>query len=295
MAETVTSQDSAADTGKFRGIKKSFASLCRNFGKFFSDLPDKISNAMDSYNQTIREGTYGRKSDFVKRLVGLGDRKNKKSVHAVVGQKAMNAISSVLSTVGGKLLLGIAAAAVFSTTVAVGVGAAILGVGAVVLYKNHARAKERSRDVIEEVNLAGQKVKGTRSDLCRLRDMYIHLQNVENYVPEASTETPEELRAGLLKSVADEIKRVQVLDAGNIGASAERYSLPELENHFMPAGALQEGTSKIQNLSLEESWRSRKTSAVPAVVVAPLPADNKRAANPVSVLTVVPKSVSASK
>lgn len=249
-----------------QGYKISMAKFLARIGKQIDKIADKVVDLMGDYDQAIREGGYGRQSSFIKSLLGQDDiRISRRSIHSVVGQKA---VSGVLSSVGGKLLLGAIAAAVVSTTVALSVGAVILGAGAALLYKNFKRAKEKSKEVMEEINLAGQKVSGTRSDLCRLRDMYIHLQYVENYMPEGSTETPEQKRAALFKAVADERKRVKVLDAGNSGASAETYALPEAEHNFTPARPA-EDISKLASLSLVQGWRARLTNTVPVEVVSP--------------------------
>lgn len=284
------------DFARRHANKKGLTLLWNRAVRAVDKLSDKVGDAMDGYDQTMREGDYARQPNLLKRILGLATKKkDRKSFHSKMGQKA----AGVGIGLGMKVIIGGIAAALASTTVALSAGVIVIGGGSCLLYKDYRRAKTARNEVIEEWNMSGQRVSGTRGDLCRLRDAHMHLLYPETYCPEGSKVSREKIREKLLATVSGERERVQVLEAGQDGASALVYSLPGniFDFDYRDPAEFPEGQPKLAGHSLAEGWRSRRTEGVVAAtpapaVIMPQPA-KQRFATAVPHLSIAPKPFSA--
>lgn len=109
-------------------------------------------------------------------------------------------------------------------------GFGIAGIGVYTL--EYFRAKKSREDVISEINPAGQRVQGTRADLCRLRHAQLRIMNITDTMSADSTTTADAIDS-ILDSVKEERKRVQVLDEGPHRAGASAYAFTEPDFRIM--------------------------------------------------------------
>jgi len=105
---------------------------------------------------------------------------------------------------------------------AVGFGA----VGIAVYTGEYFRAKKSRTDELIEINFAGQRVKGQRSDLYRLHRAQLKIMNISDSLS-SGTNTTADAIASILDTVKEERKRVKVLEGGRYGASTDAYGFTE--------------------------------------------------------------------
>jgi hypothetical protein len=105
---------------------------------------------------------------------------------------------------------------------AVGFGA----VGIAVYTAEYFRAKKSRTEELVEINFAGQRVKGQRSDLYRLHRAQLKIMNISDSLS-SGTNTTADAIASILDTVKEERKRVKVLEGGRYGASTDAYGFTE--------------------------------------------------------------------
>ncbi|MEZ0260737.1 MAG: hypothetical protein ACAH80_06990 [Alphaproteobacteria bacterium] len=105
---------------------------------------------------------------------------------------------------------------------AVGFGA----VGIAIYTAEYFRAKKSRSDELIEINFAGQRVKGQRSDLYRLHRAQLKIMNISDSLS-SGTNTTADAIASILDTVKEERKRVKVLEGGRYGASTDAYGFTE--------------------------------------------------------------------
>lgn len=105
---------------------------------------------------------------------------------------------------------------------AVGFGA----VGIAIYTAEYWRAKKSRSDELIEINFAGQRVKGQRSDLYRLHRAQLKIMNISDSLS-SGTNTTADAIASILDTVKEERKRVKVLEGGRYGASTDAYGFTE--------------------------------------------------------------------
>lgn len=160
---------------------------------------------------------------------------------------------------------------------AIGFGA----VGIAVYTGEYFRAKKSREDELMEINFAGQRVKGQRSDLYRLHRAQLKIMNISDSL-NSGTNTTSEAIAAILDTVKEERKRVKVIDGGRYGANTDSYSFTEPdfrllldEEDFKPAVKQPQqpqqqpepgvtplpAVSNDNKPSLREAWNSKRMTA----------------------------------
>lgn len=152
---------------------------------------------------------------------------------------------------------------------AVGFGA----VGIAIYTAEYFRAKKSRSDELVEINFAGQRVKGQRSDLYRLHRAQLKIMNISDSLS-SGTNTTAEAIASILDTVKEERKRVKVMEGGRYGASTDAYSFTEPDFRLLfdendikkPEPQPQPPQPEVQPLpavkgDLTAAWNSKRMTA----------------------------------
>lgn len=184
----------------------------------FIDL-SRIKHAYDRFNQTLQEGHYGAdKSSLWSRL--FTPKSNNDDAAAIIaGNKLFKLSSKTLST---KYLLP-PIIAVLSMQMQIATILAIGAIGTGILAVEYMRCRRMAQEVITEVNVAGQKVTGTRSDLYRLHRAQANILNLSSSFRPASIEDTHDTITDIMNTVAAERTRVTVVGNGPYGAGNGEY------------------------------------------------------------------------
>ena len=183
----------------------------------------KLRQAYEKMEQTLAEGNYrSGPNSLWGRLLGKKDPIIPETTEIAVGATMIGT-----SRIWGVRLLWTAAVAVLSVHFVAWTAFAIGAIGAGVLATEYVHCARARKDVITEVNFAGQKVEGTRADLCRLHMAQVRIMNLANAFQPASAETTHETVQQIMDSVKAESRRVKVIDAGRYDADRNAYDFSE--------------------------------------------------------------------
>lgn len=183
----------------------------------------KLRQIYEGIEQTLAEGNYRSEPNSIwSRVFG-----NKDDTIPETTELAVGATMIGTSRVWGVRLIWTAAVALLSVHfvawAAVGVG--ILGAG--ILGSQYAQCARARNDIITEVNFAGQKVEGTRADLCRLHMAQVRIMNLANTFRPASEANTHDTVQQVIDSVKQESRRVKILDPGTHNADTNAYDFSE--------------------------------------------------------------------
>lgn len=224
----------------------------------------RIRRPIDQFKQTLTEANYNSQPRSLWSLISGKKRDLPETTSLIVG----NGMISTSKRVGNRFLWAALFAALSTHTLivaAVGLAAAGLTVFGLEYY----RAKKDREDTITEVNFAGQKVEGTRADLCHLHHAQLKIMNIGTAFKQASLESTTDTIGNILESVAEERKRIKIIDAGPYGAMSSTYdfSRPEIslinkdERQIAMTMAVAEPPSAFPKAgeapSLSDGWRRR--------------------------------------
>lgn len=220
-----------------------------------------LEKKLDKYNQVVTEGNYRLPPMTWGRLLrGLKPELQLPATSEVAVGTSMIDTGKML---GEKFVWAtIITAATLTTLKWAALGFAIIG--SAVYTMEYIRAKKSREDVITEVNFAGQLVKGTRADLCRLQRAQLRIMNVSNNVDASSSVTAEEAVSNILRSVEEERKRVHVSDGGRYGADKKSYAFTEpgfrlvIDESKLPQHCEKEKAAKTSPASLREAWQGKR-------------------------------------
>lgn len=183
----------------------------------------KLRQVYDGIQQTLVEGNYrSEQQSFWAKIFGKKQDMLPETTEIAVGATMIGTSRSF-----GTRLLWASAVALLSMNLlawaAVGLGVA----GAAFIGFDYLQCRKHRKDIITEVNFAGQRVTGTRADLCKLHMTQARIMNLASAFKPASDETTSQTVQDLVDSVSAECKRVKVLDGGRYNASPDTYDFSE--------------------------------------------------------------------
>lgn len=179
---------------------------------------DKIRKPFDVYEKTLQEANYHARPRTLWSLIRGKKRDLPETAQLEVGEKMVD----TSRTIGKRFMwAAIFAALSMKMLVVLAVGLAFTGIGMFAL--GYHRAKKDRLDVITEINMAGQKVQGTRADLCRLHMAQCKIMNLASTFKQASLESTADTISNAMKAVEEERRRVKILEQGPYGALTDVY------------------------------------------------------------------------
>lgn len=218
----------------------------------------KLKALSDHFFQTLTEGHYrAEPRPFWALLKPAKKKELPETPELTVGSKMWGT-----STTVGKRFLWASVYAILSMKTMLTTAVGLAGVAAGLFGLEYYRAKQASRETITEVNFAGQKVEGTRADLCRLYQAQIKIMNLTTSFKLASLESTYDTIQNIIDSVAEERKRVKIIDKGRYGARASRYEFSEPgiklvgddDGLMTPLRNLPANTTQLSDMSLKPSF-----------------------------------------
>jgi hypothetical protein len=143
---------------------------------------------------------------------------------AVAASRMVRVVKTAGERIGWLFVLTLAAQ---NTMVWWGFGAVSV-IGSGLMMREYTRARNRMSDMLRETNVAGQTVEGSRMDLCRLYNAQALIFKIADHFKDAPMQTMTEVINDIVASVADESKRVRVVEGGPYGAGTDRYEFSEI-------------------------------------------------------------------
>lgn len=185
--------------------------MLKKIGKFYEDF----------YN-TLAEGHYRAEPLTIWTLIKPPKRNMPGTSPVEVGTRMLDT-----STVVGKRFMwaSIFAALSIQTLTTTAIGLAVAGSGLLAL--EYRRSKASGREVITEVNFAGQTVTGTRADLYHLHRAQEQIMNLTGSFKQASMESTTDTINRIMETVKEQRARVKVVDGGRFGAKTASYEFSE--------------------------------------------------------------------
>lgn len=184
-----------------------------------------LRTPFDHFQQTLTEANYNAAPRSLWSMIQGHKRETPETTPLVVGEGMIGTSKKV-----GNRYLWAAVFAALSTKTLLAAAVVLATAGTAIVGLEYWRARKDRLDVITEVNFAGQKVQGSRADLCRLHMAQVRIMNLGSTFQRASLESTTDTIARLMESVAEEKKRVKVLEPGPFGAMSCTYdfSRPEI-------------------------------------------------------------------
>jgi len=225
---------------------------------------DRLKRTVDKFNQILVEGSYRLQPlTFLNLIRGL-----KPELPATSEVAVGTTMIDTSKSWGGKFLWGSAIALLsMKTLMWAAIGLGVTGVG--VYTMEYFRAKNARDDVLTEINFAGQRVQGKRSDLYRLHRAQLLIMNISSSLEGNQATTTADAIRRILDTVKDERSRVEVLDGGRYGAGATAYAFSEpgfrlLQNDGEEVEAVPEVTataaSPQNDHSLRHAWNNKRVT-----------------------------------
>lgn len=179
-----------------------------------------LKNAYEHFNQVLVEGHYGADQPSIWSLLLSKSKDEADAPPLMAGNKMFKMSSSMLS----KKYVIPPVIAVLSLQLQMAAVAVIGLMGAGLLTFEYMRCLRLREEVITEINMAGQTVRGTRADLSRLHRAQASIMNLASSFRPASVENTSDTLSDILNTVEAERKRVQVLDSGHYDAGLAFYN-----------------------------------------------------------------------
>ena len=222
---------------------------------------DRLKRTVDRFNQTLVEGSYRLAPITFAGLIRGMKFELPATSEVAVGTTMIDTSKSW----GSKFLWSSAIALLSINTLAwAAVGLGVVGIGVYTL--EYYRAKNARDDVLTEVNFAGQRVKGARSDLYRLHRAQLMMMNVTAALDGDNAKTTGEVIRNILDSVKDERARVEVLDGGRYFAGKKAYAFSEPGFRLLETEAEDDSVAVAvpgirATPSLKTAWDNNRVSA----------------------------------
>jgi hypothetical protein len=199
----------------------------RSAGKAIYNLCETALHAVrkgyDDFHMRIAEGNYRVKPKSLWTLItGQGSKPEIDVVATKFGGAMMDTGRSF-----GKRMMWASAIALVSMQAMVWVAGGIALAGAGLFFLEYMQSRRAGREIIREVNFAGQEVEGTRADLYHLHNAQEKIMNLGGTFAQASMESTSETIERIINSVADNAARVKVVDAGRYNAGCDGYEFSE--------------------------------------------------------------------
>lgn len=203
------------------------AGFLRSTGKALYKLCENAVHAVragyDNFHLRIAEGNYRiQPKSLWTLLTGQGSKPEVDVAVTKVGGAMMDTGRSF-----GKRMMWASAIALVSMQAMVWVAGGIALAGAGLFVLEFMQSRRAGREVIREVNFAGQQVEGTRADLYHLHNAQEKIMNLGGTFAQASMESTSETIARIISSVGDNAKRVKVIDPGRYNAGCDGYEFSE--------------------------------------------------------------------
>ena len=222
---------------------------------------DRLKRTVDRFNQTLVEGSYRLAPITFAGLIRGMKFELPATSEVAVGTTMIDTSKSW----GSKFLWSSAIALLSINTLAwAAVGLGVVGIGVYTL--EYYRAKNPRDDVLTEVKIAGQRVKGARSDLYRLHRAQLMMMNVTAALDGDNAKTTGEVIRNILDSVKDERARVEVLDGGRYFAGKKAYAFSEPGFRLLETEAEDDSVAVAvpgirATPSLKTAWDNKRVSA----------------------------------
>ncbi len=170
-----------------------------------------------------------------------------------------------------KRLLWGGAFALLAFDIVLKAGVALIASGLALYGYEYYRSTCTRKETITEVNFAGQRVEGTRKDLCRLYQAQIRIMNIAGSFKQASMASTGETAAAIIKSVAAERKRIKVLNPGIYGAKNDVYDFSEPQLKLVEDGddtpvPRPAKAGALQGRSLKDAWDDKAPASDDEIV-----------------------------
>ncbi len=203
------------------------ASFFRAAGKgllnFAEEAVHNTRAGYDNFHLRIAEGNYRVKPKSLWTLItGQGSKPEIDVAATKFGGAMMDTGRSF-----GKRMMWASAIALVSMQAMVWVAGGIALAGAGLFVLEFVQSRRAGREIIREVNFAGQHIEGTRADLYHLHNAQEKIMNLGGTFAQASMESTSETIERIISSVADNAARVKVVDAGRYNAGCEGYEFSE--------------------------------------------------------------------
>lgn len=199
----------------------------RNAGKAIYNLCETavhtVRKGYDNFHLRIAEGNYRIQPKSLWTLItGQGSKPEIDVAVTKVGGAMMDTGRSF-----GKRMMWASAIALVSMQAMVWVAGGIALAGAGLFVLEYMQSRRAGREVIREVNFAGQQIEGTRADLYHLHNAQEKIMNLGGTFAQASMESTSETIERIINSVSDNASRVKVIDPGRYNAGCEGYEFSE--------------------------------------------------------------------
>jgi hypothetical protein len=215
----------------------------------------KLKSAYDHFNQVLAEGHYHEKKPSLWSMIT-----GKNSAPDAPNLMAFNKMFNMSSSYLGNRLLWTPVIAILSVNLQLyaAVGLCILAAGA--LGFEYMRCQRARKEIMTEVNFAGQTVTGTRADLARLHQAQMSVMSLSTAFRPATYESAGDTIRDIVASVAAERKRVTIVDRGTNGAKTDVYdfSRPRLS-------LISDGSDPFAPLQRAAAFVTCLEEAVPAL------------------------------
>lgn len=182
----------------------------------------KIGKLYEDFYNTLAEGHYRSEPLTIWTLIKPPKRNMPGTSPVEVGTRMLDTSGLV-----GKRFMwaSIFAALSIQTLTTTAIGLAVAGSGLLAL--EYRRSKTAGREVITEVNFAGQTVTGTRADLYHLHRAQEQIMKLTESFKQASMESTTDTINRIMEGVKDHRARVTVVDGGRFGAKTAAYEFSE--------------------------------------------------------------------
>lgn len=203
------------------------AGFLRSTGKTIYNLCETavhgLRSGYDNFHMRIAEGNYRIQPKSLWTLItGQGSKPEVDVAVTKVGGAMMDTGRSF-----GKRMMWASAIALVSMQAMVWVAGGIALAGAGLFVLEYMQSRRAGREVIREVNFAGQQIEGTRADLYHLHNAQEKIMNLGGTFAQASMESTSETIERIIASVSDNAKRVKVIDPGRYNAGCDGYEFSE--------------------------------------------------------------------
>lgn len=223
----------------FRGLRRLYGAFrqtledghyCAEAGSIWSDIFESLKDKLPEMP----------KVDLLKRIPLLA-----KLLKSKIVWTAAFAAVSIQSVVAGAL--------------------AVVGAGISFYAMEYVRCRRSRDEIMEEVNFAGQTVRGKRGDLCRLHKAQEKIMSLSGIFNGVAPGTSAKEIERVIDSVHDNRRRVLVVESGKYGASHSLYDFSEPDRKFAAAKELDEEEAQPSTplgTGLKSAWDNRREDEV---------------------------------
>jgi len=216
-----------------------------------------LRKSVEKFNQVVSEGNYRRpQKTWMELITGI---KPKLQLPATSEGAIGTTMIDAGKTFGDKFIWAFGISALGGIVALKWAAGIFLLAGIAVYAVEYIQAAKTRNDIITEVNAAGQKVRGTRADLYRLRRAQNQILNITDNPGET---TLAEAKQKILDSVKEERTRITVEHPGRSKA-ASVYAFTEQDMRLVEdIPEFEDKTGlRIDSISLKPAWDSKRATA----------------------------------